>query len=233
MNSVRVSEKAVFSKISHQEERDKLFRDLTNAKAKITVKIDEEILELKPQGIKPPHLECSVVKSGDFKFTDRVGVIGNFALGGERYFFKTSFKVMMNEVLLDTSGDLYHLQRRDNYRVIIPESYGATFELKTHNEDVFSQKLRIADLSAGGCKLMTYYFAPEYAVDDIISGTINIKGVAPLEIRGKIKHRIIKEIEGRDFQIFGVEFIPQKISQDSYLFTIVMDLHRAINSPWR
>lgn len=224
----RVSQETsdIFSKVS-PDERQRLFKDLAAVRGIITGKGDgDEVYRLVlERTVANMELQCSI----SFGFPSpkkEKDLLVNFFIGGERYFFKTPVRVDADIVILRMDGDLFHLQRRQNYRIKIPENYQAHLLISKRNK--ITEKLRgqLYDLSSGGCRVVLMANSPILEPGDHIEGFIQIGRRDTLEIEGTIRHHKLEKAVSVHKQIFGVEFKPLTPLLEGKLFAITMDLHR-------
>lgn len=216
----------IFSKVS-ADERMRLFKDLANVRGEVTCKGEgDEVYRLTVErATAKMELQCSV----PFGLTSpkkEKDLLGNFFLGGERYFFKTPVKVDGDVVVLRMDADLFHLQRRQNYRIKIPENYQATLLISAVNRGVVKLTGQLSDLSSGGCRVVLTAGTPMLEPGDIIEGHVVIGKRDSLEIEGTIRHHKVEKGASLTKQVFGVEFKPLSSLLEGRLFAITMDLHR-------
>jgi PilZ domain-containing protein len=223
---VSQDETDIFSKVA-TEERMRLFKDLANARGEVICKGDsDEIYRLTVERITPKfELQCSI----PFGFPspkNEKKILGNFFLGGERYFFKTPVKVDAEVVFLRMDSDLFHLQRRQNYRIKIPENYQATLLISTLNKAPVKLSGQLYDLSSSGCRVRLTASTPMLEPGNIIEGHVVIGKRESLEVEGTVRHHKVEKGAALTKQVFGVEFKPLSSLLEGRLFAITMDLHR-------
>lgn len=216
----------IFSKVS-SDERLRLFKDLATVRGEILCKGDSNDIYrfVVERATGKQELHCSI-PFGLSLPTKEQELLGNFFIGGERYFFKTPVRVENDVVILRMDADLFHLQRRQNYRIKIPDSYQAQFLITSHNKRPIKLSGQIYDLSSGGCRVSLAAADPILETEDRIDGHIAIGNREPLEIEGTIRHHKIEKSGALTKQIFGVEFKPLSTQIEGKLFAITMDLHR-------
>ncbi|MGZ3742604.1 MAG: PilZ domain-containing protein [Pseudobdellovibrionaceae bacterium] len=220
----------IFSKLS-AEEGLRLFKDLANIRGEIICKGDGKdvfrlTLERAPG---KQELHCSV-PFGLPRPQKESDILGNFFIGGERYFFKTSLRNEGNTVILQMA-EVFHLQRRQNYRIKIPDNYQANLLVSRHNNAKVKLKGQLRDLSCGGCRAVFSGEDPLFEKGDVIAGELLIKNREPLEIEGILRYHKLEKNIAKSRQIFGVEF---KLSPlfEGKLYAITMDLHREFFSKY-
>jgi len=216
----------IFSKVS-ADERLRLFKDLAKVRGEVTCKGDgDEVYRLiVERATAKQELQCST-PFGLASPKKEKEILGNFFLGGERYFFKTPVRVDGDVVVLRMDADLFHLQRRQSYRIKIPESYQATLLISSLNKSKTKLSGQLYDLSSGGCRVVMTASTPTLQHGDIIEGHIVIGKRESLEVEGTVRHHKIEKGASLTKQVFGVEFKPLSAQLEGRLFAITMDLHR-------
>ncbi|HEY8271558.1 MAG TPA: PilZ domain-containing protein [Pseudobdellovibrionaceae bacterium] len=216
----------IFSKIS-TDEGIRLFQDLANIRGEIVCKgSGEDVYRLTVERANGrQELHCSV-PFGFLKPKPESDILGNFFIGGERYFFKSSVRTDADIVILRMDTELFHLQRRQNYRIKIPENYPAALHLSSYNDTSINLKGQLADLSCGGCRVVVAADLPLFEIGGHIDGKIIIKNRDPLAIEGILRYHKFEKSISNPRQIFGVEFISLTALMEGKLFALTMELHR-------
>jgi hypothetical protein len=221
-------EKDIFSKISNPGERAKLFNDLASSHVELVCKgKDDQLHRVRAQSFNSVsgHLECKTI-DGRVPFADKEEVIGHFFLGSEKYYFQSITDVVLNKLHFVITEKVFHLQRRQNYRVIIPESYKATFDILRVNGQSQVLQGRLADLSGGGCRLVCNS-SSSIKMDDQVVGTLRIAKRDPIDISGVIKH-LKPDTNTKNSQIVGIEFTQLTPIIENRLVALTMDLYKEI-----
>ncbi|MGZ3793428.1 MAG: PilZ domain-containing protein [Bdellovibrio sp.] len=216
---------SIFKLIKSAEEKTKLWDDLAKARGEILCKGKEDVLcKLKAQyyNAKNNYVECS------YETPDRLfpaeDYLGYFFIGGEKYYFRSVEKLQNDKVLIPLAENLYRLQRRQNYRVRIPENYHAYYNIVSVNGRAQNLVGRLGDLSSQGCR--TVYPENTHALkeEDKVIGHLIIGKRAPIEIEGIVRHL---KPEGK-LQNCGIEFSPLTSIMENKLFMITMEIHKEI-----
>lgn len=216
-------DKEIFTLISKVEEKEKIFQDLANAHGEIICKgQDENLIKLRVQTYQNKILECRNESSTTFKNGE--DFLGYLFLGGEKYYFEGKFQAQQDFCSLSLPAELYHLQRRQNYRVRVPDGYAASFNIVSANGKAANIAGRLADLSSQGCRVLYSHDNFSLKVEDHVLGYLIIEKKVPLELQGLIRH--IKLTDGG--QICGIEFSPLSSILENKLFAITMELHKEI-----
>lgn len=216
----------IFSKVN-AEEQLRLFKDLATVRGEVVCKGDNDDIYrlIVERAMGKQELHCSV-PFGLHKPAKEKELLGNFFLGGERYFFKTPVRIDQDIVVLRMDTELFHLQRRQNYRIRIPENYEAHFLITSYNKSPVKLSGRISDLSSGGCRLTLTASTPTLEAGDRIDGHIVIGKREPLEIEATVRHHKAEKHGATIRQIFGLEFKSLSPQIEGKLFAVTMDLHR-------
>lgn len=219
-------DQSIFSLINRHEDKVRLWLDLADAHAEILCKGDDEtICKLKPLSFdtKKKTLECQFMTSVLMKDTEEY--LGHFFLGGEKYYFQGIAQVTNNRCSIPIASELYRLQRRQNYRVYVPEAYGAKLNIFSVNDKDLEVPGRLADLSSQGCKVVYTAPTPGLKVGDKVVANLIIPKKANFDVQGILRH--LKADEGiKGAQVFGVEFTPLASITESKLFAITMEIHK-------
>ncbi|KHD89769.1 MAG: hemolysin [Bdellovibrio sp. ArHS] len=221
-------DKDIFTLVGREEEKLKLWKDLAQAKGELLCKGQEDsICKLRVIffNTKTNCLECTVESTTKLKSQEEY--LGHFFLGGEKYYFQGFAQIHQDKVVVPIADELYHLQRRQNYRVRIPEGYQAFYNIILVNEQ--PQKIigQLADLSSQGCRVIYRMDAPLMKLGDKVTGHLVIGKRPPVEIQGLVRH--IKVDEGNKvIQTFGIEFTPLATMIENKLFALTMEIHKEV-----
>ncbi len=219
-----------FTKISKSEDRNKLIIDLATAGGEILCKGQADtIYKLKAARFSNQRLYCiQQPDSSKLTITHEV-MISSFMLGGDKYFFQAEAQYDDGEVFFMTAFDLFHLQRRQNYRVKIPESYNATMSIEEINGQAVKLKAQLYDISSGGCRMVYESGKIILKMDDFMKTRVIIGRKDPMEISAMVRH-IAPDPLNKKAHVLGLEFKPLSPNMESRLFAITMDLHRELFS---
>lgn len=197
----------IFKLIKSEEERLKLFRDLAQAAGEVLCKGKAENLcklRVESYNVKSNTLQCSL-ENGSTALENQESFLGYFFLGGEKYYFEGTITVSAGKYHLPLPQEVFHLQRRQNYRVRIPDGFQAFFNIKAVNNQAQPITGTLGDLSSQGCKVIYKLDAPLMKVGDSVVGQLVIGKNTPIEIAGTIKHLKIDD-GNKTIQTFGIEF---------------------------
>ena len=213
-----------FRQINDIEDKKKILEDAIANQVTITAKgASDELFELRPILIRSTsYLLCEKVSKQVNLSVDEL--ICTFVLGHDKYFFKSRFNVDKNEVRLLLPMDFYLLQRRQNYRLILPSHFKASYEITSINQIRTHLEGRVVDLSSGGSRLE--FMGPlTMKIGDILDGELSIQGRETLPIRAEVKHT--KDSESAKHSM-GVQFLVENPKQNAYLFAVTLEIYREL-----
>ncbi|MBC7370139.1 MAG: PilZ domain-containing protein [Bdellovibrionaceae bacterium] len=220
-------EQDIFEKVNNQEKL-RLFKDLATTRTELICKGEsDQIYRFIAERTHPNNtVVCSVPYGIPQPLNDN-DLVCNFFIGGERYFFRSLVTIDKDQVQLSFQNELFHLQRRQNYRIKIPEKYTAAFLISEHKNSAVKLSAHIFDLSSGGARVEMTAAEPVLTLGDQITAHLFLGKREPLEIEGIIRHHKIEKFATKPpKQIFGVEFSSMSPLLEGKLFAITMDLHR-------
>lgn len=217
----------IFKLVSKEEDKIRLWQDLADAKGEILCKgKDDNLCNVKALFFNPKtkNLECRFNSST--KLTAREDYLGYIFIGGEKYYFQSTAQFQQEFVVVPLPKELYHLQRRQNYRVHIPTGYKGSFEIKKLRGAAVKTACELLDLSSQGCKLGCSLIKESLQVDDRISGHLHLGSRAPIELEGVVRH--VQNDTTKNQQIFGVEWTSLSPILENRLFALTMEIHKEV-----
>jgi hypothetical protein len=225
-----VSGENIFVKI-RQDDKFQIFNDLTSQRGMISAKLlnpESLLYELQCQSISNTAL---FVKAPIelFKFFGERQLITQFSIGGEKYLAQMKYSTSGESLSLSLEGDLFRLQRREDFRLKFPPSFKAKFEIKTHNSKSANFSTQILDMSAGGCRLIIKTDLNTFTKNDKAEGKLLLQDREPYELKLEIMHIMKDSIDEKQVQL-GCKFFDQNAKEKNRLSTLVMDVYREIYS---
>ncbi len=216
----------IFNKITSLDERAKIFTDLAHSRIEIFCKGEkDEVFKLTCHSYGPANkMTCFFVKSDQFVPTSSSSLVCQFSLGGEKYFFKSTLDAQGENYILDTSGELFHLQRRQSYRIRIPTSTKSIADV-THLDTNKILKGIPFDLSTGGSKLAFNQPSIAWKANDKVKLTFKVGTREPLLLTGVVRH-IQSETTPKICVYVGIQFENITTAVEKALFSITMELYR-------
>lgn len=224
------SSRDIFTKISDPSEKDRIFHDLCVSPSEIIAKPlspQSETLLLKAEVFVGNELACSNLS----KHSPPEGpgeLILQITLGAEKYLCSTPYILRGKRIYLNTNTEVFHLQRREDFRLRLPVSYKATFELRTVNQKPRRARLQIIDISGGGCKVLVTPTPPAFNISDQVSGEIHLPDRPTISISGQIRHE--DDDQHAKSQVVGIQFTNMPLPVRNRLAALVMDLYRQLFS---
>lgn len=221
-------DKEIFTLINREDQRIQLWKDLAQAHGEILAKGKEDAvckLQVTVHNLKNNSLVCRPISKDKLK--DQESYLGYFFLGGEKYYFQSAAEAKDGNVIVPLPAEIYHLQRRQNYRVRIPQGYRGFYNIVFVNGQAQNIQGQLVDISSQGCRVIYHLKNPLMKISDKVIGTLLIGDRSPIEIQGLVRH--IKIDEGNKvIQTFGIEFSPLEPILESKLFAISMEIHKEL-----
>ncbi|MCB0394151.1 MAG: PilZ domain-containing protein [Bdellovibrionales bacterium] len=224
------NEKNFFSKVETTEEMFKIYAKVAERSLPVTVQLKGR-KGLQFVGDEFESGMFTLIKNNKVEVFDNEEAIFMFDLGVDKYFLKAKIKTLgKDKVIVDVKPALFKLQRRESFRISIPEGYPAKIHITDVDGLKSDKKLFLFDLSGGGAGIEippTDDFL--LAAGQTIKGKILVnKNEHP--ISGTIRH--IREIgeEGKKFKKIGFQFDEMTEKQQQALFRSVMEIHRDVFS---
>lgn len=202
-----------FSPVTFAKDRERTIADLGARPLPVTAWIkNAKPLAFQALGINDAGLLLKIV-DGDGqtgKAGDAVEVL--FSVEDGQYHWTTKIvQAWVDRWLLDKGGELSRLQRRNNFRVSVPPSFKASFQLKSVNAQspaAAVAALAVVDMSAGGARVVWPKTLALAAVGDMLTGTLMLPDALQIDVSGSIKNLRTDVVTGAVHA--GVEF--QKLS---------------------
>lgn len=217
----------VFTKISDMSEKNRLFLDLTSGKSELLAKHpapSAEIFTLMAQEYKDQKVHCKVLTPSAQVPTDGELIL-YFFIGGEKYFLQTTFNIVGDQLVLKTDSDLYHLQRREDYRIKIPPGYKALLEIVSISGKTQKHSIPLLDLSGGGCRIEFQPKNISLKVYDELKGHLFLPDREPIQIIASVRH-IKTDTAGKLPSACGLQFVSLTEQIKNRIIAVVMDLYR-------
>ncbi len=220
----------IFRKIQKSEERILLIDDLIKARAVIMCKGDSDnVIKLVPEELVGSNqISCSLQDSSEKPTHDKEKIICNVYIGAEKYFFQTELFLEGSKWRISIPTDVYHLQRRQDFRIKIPANYHGFLSIQSIDGEKFVSKSPLKDISMGGCGILITPGKTKTLNTNLIQVHREILGILEvvrrpsIEIKGEIRY-VRFDIES---YTCGIEFKERGHELDRGLFALTMDLHR-------
>ena len=219
----------IFTRISDPAEKSRFFIDLAKSRSEIIAKVPEpsaEILVLTAAEYHDPKLVCKIAGATS-QLPPTGELILTFFIGGEKYFFQANYKVQGQQLSLLCLGPLFHLQRREDYRIKIPKSYQALFEIVAVNGKTDKKSIPLMDLSGGGCRIQVDPKVLPLKSPDLLKGHLYLPDRKPIPVAGSIRHTRM-DSEGQSSMVCGIQFVDLGEPVKNKIVAVVMDLYREL-----
>ena len=216
----------IFNKITSIEERRKLFGDMANSKTEIFCKSEnEEVFKLICERYSSEgKMICSLAKADKTEPKILTSLVCQFDLGGEKYFFKSTLDFRIKNYVLDLTDEIFHLQRRQSYRIRIPLSTKSIADVVITGTNQTIKAIPV-DLSTGGCRISITQPGLKFEIGNEIKLYLKIGAREPIALTGLIRH-IRQETTPKITTYIGIQFSNVSTQTEKTLFSITMDLYR-------
>ncbi len=218
-----------FKKISLGDKKS-LFKLITTDGSELVVKGDDNYhykmvsLEL----VKGDTLRCSYATDEKNRLKKDQSAIVNFEVKNDRYFFQTQLEVLGNEVLVNTTGDVFILQRRKTPRLDIPNGYPNRVRIIEINgtEKAFKEG-SVIDFSSGGCRASFPPGETHFKDGDKITIVLHLNHRRPIDLKAEVRHN--RAAPGsQDPQVLGLKFVDLDSIMEKRLLILFGDIQREI-----
>jgi c-di-GMP-binding flagellar brake protein YcgR len=232
-------QKNFFQPLKDAKEIETLLRDITNGRALVQCRRSDappqDQSSTQGSALSYHQLTLSLNGAKGPQLAKKQEVVASFENGGSLYFFAA--KVIRHEFeSLDLQIEkVFKLQRRNWFRVMIPEDFGR-YELQVLSiaSGKFDGRLRVTDLSAGGISLVAPpAFDLVLKTGDIIKGLLIIEGHAILEVEMKLRNQRKGKSTSPMAGLWGCEFVDKSEAFVQRMSAVVNDLHRQLFTKFR
>lgn len=230
--------KTPFDKIRSLVERRKLFEQVIAQQGEITCKgSDDSLFQFKPTEMIDGDFVQGAVVNIEKMPQIKTDVIGNFAVGTDRYFFTGAFACNGAQGALSANCEVFQLQRRSSFRLSLRPQMGLFMAVIDFQGKPLYLIAHVADISAGGARI---YFSETHSTAGI-SGTSKDPGLKAgarfkavihppsgknLEVLCEVKHMQKAVAHDQMVDQFGVEFVDLDHRVKNRLTAMTMDLQQ-------
>jgi c-di-GMP-binding flagellar brake protein YcgR len=232
--TVKDQKQTFFSKVSTRKERERAFVLMTDTKTDLECQLkDKSILILTANKLQDSNM---VVLTDTVHVPLNEDVIITFNIGQEKYFMKTIITGhdFANHFCINLDAPLFKLQRRDSFRVNIPQGYLAKINVTQIDNQKISKKFPLFDLSGGG---ISFEIPPENNMDvvkdQLLYGEMEIGGKFKKPFTAVVRHCIRVGSQGSGLKKVGAEFMNMSPNEQQEIIKIVMDIHRDLFSKFK
>ncbi|MCE2997949.1 MAG: PilZ domain-containing protein [Flammeovirgaceae bacterium] len=222
-------DKSIFNKLNASEV-EQLLKDLESSRTEIHCKGKaDDVYKLRVSQLKSTSIDCLLLNDSAQPELTIEQVIVSFFIGAERYFFTSELAVGKEKYSVKNPTEIFHLQRRQNYRFRLPASYPAYFKIQKHNGRSIQLVAKIIDISAGGCKISLVNTEknplPKFLVNDLFEGTLEIKSKANLTVTTQTRYSGEDKLDKNTF-VLGLQFAFLSPIMESKLYALSLELYR-------
>jgi hypothetical protein len=210
-------------------EKQNVFQSIKEARAEIIVKTLEpfsEISILKIDGFENNNLICTPKQKSTF-LPDSGELIVQIFTGSEKYYALMKYQKKLDSYYLDTSKNLFHLQRREDFRLKIPASFRAFAQLKSVNGNVVLKKMPLLDFSGGGCRIEAENGLLKHKCE--IDFELQFQSRPPFPVKGVVKH-LAPHPDQPGIEWVGVQFAELSEPIKNKIIAIKLDIYRELFS---
>jgi len=219
----------IFTRISDNSEKARLFSDLATSRSEVIAKKLEstaDVFVLLAYEFINNRLLCKVA-GATHPLSGSGDLIITFFVGGEKYFQHADFQMKGDLVSISIQGPIFHLQRREDYRIKLPTGYKALLEMVSINGKTQKHSIPLMDLSGGGCRIQVDQKFLPLKVSDELKGHLFLPDRDPIPVACSIRH-IRLDNHGKGPQICGIQFIGLTEPVKNRIIAVVMDLYRQL-----
>lgn len=170
------------------------------------------------------HLRCSHQHFNPMDFQSSEYFSATFTLGHDKYLFDTHPLVHDSGVTLSVK-DLFHLQRRHNFRYTLPDGNQAPLTVLSVNHLNSEYQGWVLDINAVGCAVKLENNAAELHQHDHLQVEVRFASRPPLRLNAVVKNlRLHDETD----LVLGLEFENIMSSQEDQIVEAINDLQRQL-----
>jgi hypothetical protein len=225
------TEAAIFTRVTVRSDRERVFSRLIADRAVFSFQSHKKLYKGRVFDREGRALLFDLLDN--LKLITATEIVASFMFGNEVYFLKTQISPRGNSFLLDIGQDLYKLQRRDNFRLVMPTSQKARFELRSIDIESVKQTYGIVDLSGGGLSFEMLYATDRLQQGSHVSGVIKIGENFSKPVVGLVRHvRPFGSMGSGLFRV-GIQFEGLSSTDHEEIILLVMKIHRIAFSKFK
>lgn len=215
----------VFSAVNDDSKKQMLLQKILSSDGMIFFKDkSDRSVALKPISVNSNfQLKCLLPETSAVGEDHKI-ITANFALDDDKYIFDAKPVVGNTHVTL-TVLNLFHLQKRRNYRYVLPENYTAQFVVNTLNKESYTCYCSLLDLSTEGCAAMISEDDANFSLEDKVTAEIFLGDRKPITVQGAIKNIRVKN---GNALVLGILFNYLGNSSEEKIVHYLTDLQREI-----
>lgn len=226
----------IFVKIKKKEDLDKLIQSLNKEKYEISAKLpssSEDVLILVPESMMRNELSCKIkLKPKGLQIPESGSVVIQVQMGDEKFLAQPFYSLKSENLYLQLDCDFFQLQRREDFRLRIPNSFKSEIKIASKNDQSTQFQGSLLDISSGGCRYENHRRSFSLAMNDIIKGQLSLAGRPSVDFTGVIRH-IAPLPDNPEIDLIGVQFQDLSAQSKNRIFALIMDIHRELFSKLR
>lgn len=216
-----MSDESFYNKIDQVALKDVIdFLDHNNSE--ITIKILGQYIKTNINSRKNEK-QLSVPKFDSFEFSNEP-VSCVFQIKDDRYFFKSFLTNGPADYCIEIPTDIYQLQRRNDYRVVMPIGVNYKCKIVSINDSKALISAEVRDISLGGCLISVPGLTSDYNVNDKLELFLQLDKFEFQKIPVEIRH--IKHVETQNTTLIGSAFTEPESELRAQLLAMLMHLDR-------
>lgn len=216
----------IFKKLS-EDEREAILLKGIKQRAFFVFKLPARIIKTKLLSLnQASYIMCSR-PSSIHTLRTRQEVIIIMVLDGERYFFKSIAFVAEGALVFKRKVDFYHLIRRRDKRLKIPQAYPASLMIKRMNNGLAFLRTLVFDFSESGCRVGLNTEVPKIEIGDQLVGNLRMGDRRAVEVIGKVMHAT-RSKSGAVRQTLGLKFQFPENETTTAVKNLFLDLQREL-----
>lgn len=202
-----------------------LLQKLVADKIPVSIKMpDESELELSPMSINS-SLQVKCQYQGTVFIEDvPCNLMMNFHLNGERYMAEVQARLKGGVLSLGVLN-LFHLQRRKNFRYILPPNHPGFFRVKTIGTQSVKTTMRLIDISTEGCAVLLKDQNLDLDVGQELAGEIVLEGQKSILITALLQN--IRPNEDQSLTL-GLKFLHAAQNREGDIVQALTLLQRSL-----
>lgn len=215
----------IFKSVNEDAEQEKLLQRLVQSKERISLKDKyERLITLDVVSSNGTSLICHFTEEAAMNLPGNELFTGSFQFGGDKYIFETR-PTAQGSVVMVALLNLFHLQKRRNYRYVLPTDYPAAFALAFVNETACQVHCHLIDLSTEGCAVEVTHDALSCNLEDEVKAYVHLGDREPILVQGLIKNIRLKSDNSL---VLGVKFNHMAAASEDKIISSITDLQREI-----
>lgn len=215
-----------FKKITFEKEREKFLSDLSRMKDILLGMTDDELqFQFHVKSVHGESLHLTLVQPPPRELKTGEGVQIHFGMPEGQFLLRTHIGDVKNDSIeLPLGRELFRLQRRNNFRVVVPESSKISLRLTAYQSTPVRCELPVLNISAGGIRVnWPKKDLPDPKEGESLNGVLILPQSQSIEVSGIMKSLI--ETKSGELYI-GVELQNLSVQEEQTLLFVCMQLMR-------